>query len=82
MTSVGLRGLAVFTYALAFSYERRGLNKIRREKWLNIAFATRYGKGCTLRDALSLDMRSLADYIEALGKCVEEENKALKSKRR
>ena len=77
-----MKGLACIYFGLALSYDKRALRKFSQTRWRNIAYATRYGKGCTLTEALSLDLRGLADYVEAVGYCVEQEAKAAKPKKR
>ena len=44
--------------------------------WKRVAYATRYGKGCSLGEALGLDGWALNGYLEALNEIVKEENEA------
>lgn len=82
MSAVGLPQSAVLPFALAMAYQRHGMEGFIKSRWRNIAYATRYGKGCTLNDALSLDLRAIGDYMDAIGYCVEQEAKASKVKKR
>lgn len=80
MLAAGFPQSAVFPFALAFAYQLVGTEGFTRSRWRNIAYATRYGKGCTLFDALSLDLRSMGDYVEAIAYCVDQEAKASKKR--
>lgn len=82
MFAAGLPKSAVPSFALSFSYQQVGMKGFIKSRWRNIAYATRYGKGCTINDALSLDLRAIGDYIEAIAYCVEQEAKASKVKKR
>ncbi len=82
MARVGLRGLACIYFALAVAYDKRAIKKFSQQRWRNVAYATRYGKGCSLGEALSLDLNALSGYVEALSYCVNEEAKAAKPKKK
>ncbi len=82
MFAAGLPGPAVLQFALSLAYGQNGMKGLIRSRWRNIAYATRYGKGCTLSEAIGLDAKSMNDYIEALNHCLNEEAKASKVKKR
>lgn len=82
MFAAGLPGPAVPSFALIFAYQLLGMKGFTQSRWRSVAYATRYGKGCTLNDALSLDCKGIGDYIEAIAYCVEQEAKASKVKKR
>ena len=78
MLMAGLPQSAALPFALSMAYLKLGTKSFVRSRWRNVAYATRYGKGCSLQDALSLDVKSMGDYIEAVAFCVEQEAKAAK----
>ncbi len=47
-----------------------------KKVWKRVAYATRYGKGCSLNEALTMDQVDLNGYLDALSEIVTEENKA------
>jgi hypothetical protein len=67
------------THALA--WRAVGVEEGLAKVWKRVAYATRYGKGCGLEEALNLDGYQLNGYLEALGTLVEEENAANKARR-
>ena len=46
-----------------------------KRRWDDVAYATRYGKGCSLREALGLDTQGMSQYVSALDRIVQKENK-------
>lgn len=64
-----------------FAWRSIGEEEGRRLVWKRVAYATRYGKGCSLVEALNLDNHALSGYLGALGELVREENEANKPRR-
>lgn len=54
------------------------IEEARHLCWKRVAYATRYGKGVGLREALQMDQQHLNGFLEALSALVEEENRASK----
>jgi hypothetical protein len=78
MRAVGLLGLAVRYFSLSMAYSDGAVDDFVKARWRNIAYATRYGKGCSLLEAMSLDTRSMNEYGEAVSYCLEQESRATK----
>jgi hypothetical protein len=77
---VRLPELLSFWVAHALAWPAVSVEAGRELVWKRVAYATRYGKGCSLGEALALDTEALGGYLQALGQLVKEENEAAKSK--
>lgn len=82
MLGAGLPPNSIVPFALAMAYKERGFRPFVRARWRNIAYCVRYGKGVSLAEALSLDIKSMGDLTEALAYCIQQEAKASKPKKR
>jgi hypothetical protein len=65
----------------ALAWRKVSAEEGRHRVWKRVAYATRYGKGVTLSEVLSLDQMQLNGFLEALSDLVKEENEANKPKR-
>lgn len=67
------------TLALCFAWKKANeLEAAKGDLWKRVAYATRYGKGCTLTEVMNLPVEHLSNYITALDQIVEEENRPTK----
>lgn len=57
-----------------------GAEAVTDHIWDNISYATRYGKGTGLREALELPYEELTEYLRALSRIVDAEVIASKAK--
>lgn len=65
--------------SIAFAFAWKKANELKAAEgdlWKRVAYATRYGKGCSLTEAMNLPIDGLSAYISALAEIVEEENRS------
>lgn len=65
-----------FAYVHAFG--QMTAEEIESRLWQRLAYATRYGRGITLTEALQIGTYELLRYNEALNQIVEQENTSTK----
>lgn len=66
------------SFALVHAYGQTTVEEIEDRLWQRLAYATRYGRGITLTEALRLGTYELLRYNLALNHIVEQENSSAK----